>query len=68
VPAGPNGSVKILFWLLVIGDIAGLLVLFLLGLAAAPSSRTSPLAVAATMLLVPAALQQVRQFNGHQAA
>lgn len=47
---------KVLFWLLVVGDTLALLVLFLLGLAAAPSSRTSPLAVAWSMLLVPTAV------------
>ena len=45
---------KILFWLLVAGDTAALLLLFVLGLAAAPSSRTSPFTVAAYMLVVPA--------------
>lgn len=47
---------KILFWLLIAGDLAALGLMFLLGLAAAPSSRTSPLAVAAFMLLVPGLL------------
>jgi hypothetical protein len=57
---------KILFWLLVIGDTLALLVLFLLGLAAAPSSRTSPLAVAWSMLLVPAALLALAIFLFHR--
>ena len=56
---------KLLFWLLVIGDAAALLLLFLLGLAAAPSSRTSPLAVAWTMLLVPTAVLLLAIFLFH---
>ena len=44
---------KILFWLIVCLDVAVLLLFFVLGLAAAPSSRTSPLSVAAYMLLLP---------------
>lgn len=45
--------IKILFWLIVCLDVAVLLFFFVLGLAAAPSSRTSPLSVAAYMLLLP---------------
>lgn len=44
---------KILFWLLVACDTLVLLLFFVLGLAAAPSSRTSPFAVAGYMLVVP---------------
>ncbi|MBK8287188.1 MAG: hypothetical protein IPK97_21275 [Ahniella sp.] len=47
---------KMLFWALIACDVAALGVLFLLGLAAAPSSHTSPWAVAAFMLLVPGLL------------
>lgn len=57
---------KILFWLFVIGDTAALLLLFLLGLAAAPSSRTSPLTVAAVMLLLPAAVLLLAIFLFHR--
>jgi hypothetical protein len=57
---------KIAFWLFVIGDTLALLVLFLLGLAAAPSSRTSPLAVAWSMLLVPAAVLALAVFLFHR--
>lgn len=57
---------KILFWLLVIGDTAALLLLFLLGLAAAPSSRTSPLAVAWAMLVVPTAVLVLAIFLFHR--
>ena len=57
---------KIAFWLLVIGDTLALLVLFLLGLAAAPSSRTSPLAVAWSMLLVPTAVLVLAVFLFHR--
>lgn len=48
--------VKLLFWLLMAGNLAVLGLFFVLGLAAAPSSRTSPLAVAAFMLVVPGLL------------
>jgi hypothetical protein len=58
--------VKILFWLLVAGDALALLLLFLLGLAAAPSSRTSPLAVAWSMLLVPVAVLALAIFLFHR--
>lgn len=44
---------KILFWLLVTCDTLVLLLFFVLGLAAAPSSKTSPFAVAAFVLIVP---------------
>ena len=44
---------KFLFWLLVTCDTLVLLLFFVLGLAAAPSSRTSPFAVAAYMFVVP---------------
>ena len=47
---------KILFWLLIAGDLAALGLFFVLGLAAAPSSRTSPLAVAAFILVIPGLL------------
>lgn len=57
---------KIVFWLFVIGDTLALLVLFLLGLAAAPSSRTSPLAVAWSMLLVPTAVLTLAVFLFHR--
>ncbi len=49
-------AMKILFWLLFAGDTLLLLTLFILGLAAAPSSRTSSFAVAGYMLIVPAAV------------
>jgi hypothetical protein len=45
--------VKILFWVFVAVDVAALLFFFVLGLAAATSSRSSPLTVAAYMLVVP---------------
>lgn len=48
--------VKLLFWLLMAVNVAVLGLFFVLGLAAAPSSRTSPLAVAAFMLVVPGVL------------
>jgi hypothetical protein len=44
---------KALFWIVVTIDLAVLMLFFLLGLAAAPSSRTSAGAVAAYMLVVP---------------
>ncbi len=44
---------KLVFWLVVFADTAVLLILFVLGLAAAPSSRTSAGAVAAFMLVIP---------------
>jgi hypothetical protein len=47
---------KILFWLLLAADLVGLLGLFVLGLAAATSTRDSPLEVAAYMLIVPGLL------------
>jgi hypothetical protein len=47
---------KILFWILIAGNLAVLGLFFLLGLAAAPSSRTSSLAVAAFMLVIPGLL------------
>ncbi|MEO7650290.1 MAG: hypothetical protein ABIZ80_07460, partial [Bryobacteraceae bacterium] len=48
--------IKIVYWIIICGDVAALLLLFVLGLAAAPSSRTSPLAVAAFMLVIPGLL------------
>lgn len=48
--------IKAVYWIIVCCDVAVLLLLFVLGLAAAPSSRTSPLAVAANMLVVPGLL------------
>jgi len=47
---------KLLFWALVALDVLGLLFFFVLGLAAAGSSRTSPLLVALYMLVLPGAL------------
>lgn len=47
---------KTLFWILIACDLAALGLFFLLGLAAAPSSHTSPLAVAAFMLAIPGLL------------
>lgn len=47
---------KALFWLFVAVDAAGIGLLFVLGLAAAGPSKTSPLAVAFTLLAVPGAL------------
>ncbi len=47
---------SIIFWIVVLIDAAVLGLFFLLGLAAAPSSKTSPLAVAAFMLGIPAIL------------
>lgn len=44
---------KVLFWLFVAIDAAGLSLLFVLGLAAAGSAKSSPLAVAFAMLVVP---------------
>ncbi|HYW30036.1 MAG TPA: hypothetical protein VE869_00920, partial [Gemmatimonas sp.] len=46
--------IKLLFWGFVALDIAALLFFFVLGLAAAGSSRTSPATVALFMLLLPA--------------
>ena len=43
----------IFYWLIVCFDVAVLGLFFLLGLAAAPSSKTSPMQVAAFMLIVP---------------
>jgi len=48
--------IKILFWMIACVDAAALLLVFVLGLAAAPSSHTSPLAVAAYLLVVPGLL------------
>ena len=45
---------KIVFWILVAGDVAALLLFFVLGLAAATSTRTSGPTAAAYMLVVPA--------------
>ncbi|HPU50784.1 MAG TPA: ankyrin repeat domain-containing protein [Burkholderiaceae bacterium] len=45
---------RLLFWVLVALDIAGLLFFFVLGLAAAGSTRTHPLTVALLMLALPA--------------
>lgn len=47
---------KALFWLFVALDVAGLGLLFVLGLAAAGPSKTSPLAVVFAMLVVPGVL------------
>ena len=44
---------RTVFWLLVAADVAVLLLFFVFGLAAAPSTRSSPLAVAGAMLLLP---------------
>jgi hypothetical protein len=46
---------KIVYWIVVACDVAGFLLL-VLALAAAPGSKTSPLAVAATMLVIPGLL------------
>jgi hypothetical protein len=48
--------IKILYWIIVCFDLAGLLLLFVLGLAAAPSAGASTLGVAAYMLIVPGLL------------
>jgi len=48
--------IKVLFWMIAFVDAAALLLIFVLGLAAAPSSHTSPLAVAAYLLVVPGLL------------
>lgn len=47
---------KIVFWGLVVVDALGIALFFLLGLAAAGSSRTSPLQVALVLLVLPASL------------
>lgn len=47
---------KVLFWLFVALDVAGLGLMFVLGLAAAGPSKTSPLAVVFAMLVVPGVL------------
>lgn len=47
---------KALFWILVVCDLAGIGLFLLLGLAAAGSSRSSPLAVVALMLVLPGAV------------
>ncbi|MFN7587273.1 MAG: ankyrin repeat domain-containing protein [Planctomycetota bacterium] len=47
---------KVLFWLFVALDVGALGLMFLLGLAAAGPSKTSPLAVVFAMLVVPGAL------------
>ncbi|MEP6781958.1 MAG: hypothetical protein ABJC26_18810 [Gemmatimonadaceae bacterium] len=44
---------KFIFWILVAGDVALMLLFFVLGLAAATSTRTSSITVAAYMLVVP---------------
>jgi hypothetical protein len=46
----------IAFWLLILIDVAALLLVFVLGLAAGPSSQTSPLAIAAFLLVLPGVL------------
>lgn len=43
----------VLFWLAFVFDLAVVALFFVLGLAAAPSARTSPLAVAGALLLLP---------------
>jgi hypothetical protein len=43
----------ILFWLLILLDLAALGLVFLLGLAAGPSSHTGPLAIAGFILVIP---------------
>lgn len=48
--------VAILFWLLILFDLAALGLFFVLGLAAGPSSHTGPVAIAAFMLPVPVIL------------
>lgn len=48
--------IKILFWIVICFDVAVLLLFFVLGLAAATSSKTSPLAVAGYMLVIPGLL------------
>lgn len=47
---------KVLFWLFVAVDVAALGLFFVLGLAAAGPSKTNPLAVLFTMLVVPGAI------------
>ena len=49
----------IFYWLIVCFDVAVLGLFFLLGLAAAPSSKTSPMQVAAFMLVVPGVLLMI---------
>lgn len=56
---------KILFWLIVLCDVAGVGLLFVLGLAAAISSKTNPLTVAAYMLIVPGLLLALSIFLFH---
>ena len=48
--------IKILFWIIVLIDLGGVFLLFVLGLAAAPSSHASPLGVAAYLLIIPGML------------
>lgn len=45
--------VAILFWILILFDVAALGLFFVLGLAAGPSSHTGPVAIAAFMLPIP---------------
>ncbi|MEQ1690580.1 MAG: hypothetical protein ABMA00_04805 [Gemmatimonas sp.] len=46
--------IKVIYWGFVALDVAGLLLWFVLGLAAAGSSKTSPALVALYLLLLPA--------------
>lgn len=48
--------ITIVFWLLILIDLAALGLVFLLGLAAGPSSHTGPLAIAAFLLVIPGIL------------
>lgn len=59
---------KILFWLIVLCDFAGIGLLFLLGLAAAGPSKTNPLSVAAYLLIVPGLLLALSVFLFHFAS
>jgi hypothetical protein len=47
---------KVLFWTLAVADLVGILIWFVLGLAAAGPSRTNPLTVVALLLVLPGAL------------
>jgi hypothetical protein len=55
----PGVIVKIIFWSLVAVDLLGVGLIFLLGLAAAGSSRTSTLQVAVVLLVLPVTLLSV---------
>ncbi len=56
---------KLLFWLIVLCDVAGIFLMFVLGLAAATSSKTSSISVAGFMLLVPGLVLALSIFLFH---